>query len=94
MKRITAKYLNELLAEVGQLSNQPTTEAQAKEMGTDRYLHLEYAACYGGYRIVNVKISNGAHFGAFGGNGCEGRVSASKMAIRLEGIISGMQVIA
>lgn len=93
MKRITAKYLNELLEEAAQLSNQAITRTQAEEMGVDKYLHLEYAAVYGGYRIVNVGVKNGAHYGAFGGNGCEARVCAPKMAMRLEGIIAGMQTL-
>jgi hypothetical protein len=90
----TRKTLEALLVEIAQNTNQATSEAQAIEMGKDRYLQLEYASVYGGYRVVNVKVVNGGHSGAFGGNGCEARLSAKKMEINLRGVLEGTKAIA
>ena len=80
------------LNKIAALSNQATNREQAAKLGKDCFLHLDYASCYGGYRVVNVKIGSGAHYGAFGGNGCESRLSAAKMAIKLDGILQGLQL--
>ena len=91
---MTRTQLNEKLAEIASMTNKAVNEEQAVKMGQDKYLHLEYASAYGGYRVVNVKIGSGAHYGAFGGNGCEKRLSAKLMALKLDNIIAGIKVAA
>jgi hypothetical protein len=85
-----AQHLNQLLADIAEITGEATTQEQAKEKGHERYLHIEYAAPYGGYRLVNVGVNNGAHYGAFGGNGCEARLKYKEMVIKLEGILAGL----
>lgn len=86
----TQKELNGLLCQIGTASGLPVTAEQAKESGAEKYLNLEYAACYGGYRLVRVNVSNGSHSGAFGGSSVETRLKASEMAAYLRGILSGL----
>lgn len=57
----------------------------------NKNLQLEYSAIYGGYRLVNVNPNNGAHYGAFGGNGCEPRLKASEMYNKLHTIIASLE---
>lgn len=83
----TLQYFVELIAEKANLA---TNKEQAIKMGLDKYLYLEYNSVYGGYRLVNVGINNGAHYGAFGGNGCEANLKASNMLIKLRAINEGI----
>jgi len=85
-----AQYLNMLLDQIAEITGEATTKEQAKQLGHERYLHIEYASAYGGYRLVNVGVNNGAHYGAFGGNGCEARLKYKDMVIKLEGILAGL----
>ena len=85
-----AQYLNNLLEEIAGITGEATTKEKAKENGHERYLFIEYAAGYGGYRLVNVGVNNGAHYGAFGWNGCESRLKYKEMVIKLEGILAGL----
>lgn len=61
------------------------------QLTSNKNLQLEFNSTYGGYRLVNVNPINGGHSGAFDGNGCEARLNASKMYIKLRGIISGLE---
>lgn len=85
------KLLNALLIDLAGMTGQATTPEQAKVLGKSKYLFIEYAATYGGYRLVNVGIDNGAHYGAFGGNGTEGRVNAKMMELKLRSLIAGLE---
>jgi len=84
------QHLNSLLAEIAEITGEATSKEEAKEKGHERYLFIEYAAPYGGYRLVNVGVNNGAHYGAFGGNGCEARLKYKEMVIKLNGILAGL----
>lgn len=90
--KITRKTLENLLTEIATKTGKAISRENAEELGLDRYLWLEYASVYGGWRVVNVVVKNGAHAGAFGGNGCEARVSASKMYDKLSGILAGLEM--
>ncbi len=85
--KTTKKELNSLLQEIADKLNLSTNKEQAIKQGQKQYLFLEYASIYGGYRVVNVGVENGAHYGAFGGNGCEARLKAGEMAIKLRSIL-------
>lgn len=76
--RTTKKQLNLLLNEIVKLTG-------------NNNLQLEYNSIYGGYRLVNVNPDNGAHYGAFGGNGCEPRLKASEMYNKLHTIIATLE---
>lgn len=84
------QHLNNLLKDIATITGEATTLEEAKEKGHERYLFIEHAAAYGGYRLVNVGVNNGAHYGAFGGNGCESRLKYKEMVIKLEGILAGL----
>jgi hypothetical protein len=85
-----AQHLNSLLADIAKITGEAISREQAQEKGHERFLHLENATIYGGWRLVNVGVNNGAHYGAFGGNGCEARLKYKEMVIKLEGILAGL----
>ena len=89
--KTTVKQLKQSFAELAEISGYSTTLEGAKQQGQDKYLFMEYAAHYGGYRIVLVGVSNGGHYGAFGGNGCESRLSKSEMTVKIESLIYGIK---
>lgn len=74
--RTTKTSLNILLTELKEVSNKPD-------------LFLDHAACYGGYRLVNVV--NTAHHGVFGLSSCANRVSAKEMYNMLDCLIKGFK---
>lgn len=85
--------MDNLLTDIAENNpNVSAWEAQAIKRGHDKYLQLEYAACYGGYRVVNVKIGNGAHYGAFGMSSCVKRLSFTEMYHMLSGILIGLEM--
>jgi hypothetical protein len=84
------QHLNNLLESIAEITGEATNREQAKERGHERYLYIESASAYGGYRLVNVGVNNGAHYGAFGGNGIEARLKYKEMVIKLEGILAGL----
>jgi hypothetical protein len=87
------QHLNQLLESIAKITGEATSKETAKANGHERYLFIEYASAYGGYRIVNVGVNNGAHYGAFGGNGCEARLKYKEMVIKLEGILAGLNCV-
>ncbi len=84
------ELLAALLADLAGMTNQATSKEQAIEMGKDKYLFIEYASNYGGYRLVNVGIDKGTHYGAFNGNGCESRLKFNEMELKLRSLITGV----
>ncbi len=86
----TAKQLNNLLEDLAQLTDMATSKESAEAKGLDKYLYLEYASVYGGWRLVNVGVNNGGHYGAFGSNATEPRLKAKEMEIKLRGIMAGV----
>ena len=90
MKTRTRKSeLQNLLQSISELSGIST---DIKE-GEKYHLYLEFAACYGGYRLVMVNNETGAHLGAFGDSSCCERLSAGKMADKLRTIVNTLQVV-
>lgn len=83
------KQLNILLADITHLLNLAITKQGAIEKGYDYYLELEYNSNYGGYRLVNVNITNGGHRGAFGESSTCSRRSLKVMEAYLNGIYNG-----
>ena len=55
------------------------------------YLAIDFASCYGGYRLVNVRKESGAHYGAFGKSSTYPRMKASEFLLYLEGIEAGLK---
>ena len=86
---ITRKDINKLVEEVAAAYGLSSSREQAKKLGHAYYLEAEYASVYGGYRLIGVNVSNGGHRGVFGKSGTEGRVGASLMAARLNGLLQG-----
>lgn len=87
----TKKDLQYALERIAGLIGEATTQEQAIERGLDRYLWLDYASIYGGYRVVFVGVKNGAHYGALGMSSIEDRMKASDMLRKLEGIEFGLE---
>lgn len=84
------QHLNNILSEIAQLTGEATDQASAKAKGHERYLFLDHNAQFGGYRLVNVGVNNGAHYWAFGFSDVSDRLKYSVMLIRLEGILAGL----
>ena len=87
--KTTKSELNTLLKRVSELSGISTE----KKEGEKYHLYLEFAACYGGYRLVMVNNENGGHFGAFGESSCCERLRAGKMADKLRTIVHTLEVV-
>ena len=67
MKTRTRKSeLQSLLQTISELSGISTE----KKEGEKYHLYLEFASCYGGYRLVRVNNENGGHFGSFVYSSC------------------------
>lgn len=90
MSRISKKQLDDLVRTISIMANIPNSRSDAEKRGKNEYISLDYAPVYGGYRLVLVQMPSFAHYGIFGGNGCEPRRSAREMLAFLQGIISGM----
>ena len=90
MKTRTRKSeLQNLLRTISELSGISTD----KRAGEKYHLYLDFAACYGGYRLVMVNNENGGHLGAFGESSCCERLSAGKMADKLRTIENTLLVV-
>ena len=90
MKTRTRKSeLQNLLQSISKLSGISTE----KKEGEKYHLYLEFAACYGGFRLVMVNNENGGHLGAFGESSCCERLSAGKMADKLRTIENTLLVV-
>lgn len=88
--RTTSKQLNDLVKQLADLTGMSNNREAAIKAGHDRYLYLENSSAYGGWRLVAVGVANGAHYGAFNGSGCESRLKAYAMAIKLRALIAGI----
>ena len=80
------KKLNTILEEIATKLDLATNKQDAINKGQDRYLYLEYASHYGGYRLVNVSVKNGGHYGAFGESSTCTRMPLKQMEAYLNGI--------
>ncbi len=89
--RINRNVLITLLVEIAKQLNLSTSEEEAKTKKQPRFLYLEHNSVYGGYRIINVSVETGGHSGAFGGNGCEARINAKNMQLKLKSILEGIE---
>lgn len=92
--RFNRTTLNETLKDIADRLNLATTKEDAIKKKQTKYLYLEHNSIYGGYRVVNVHIEHGGHSGAFGGNGCEARLSAKAMYLKLDSILQGINATA
>ena len=59
------EILQDLVNDIAELTNQATSKEEAINKGLDRFLHIDYASVYGGYRLVSVAVNGGAHHTAF-----------------------------
>lgn len=89
--RTTEKEINDLVKSIADLAGLSNNKAQAKESGHESYLTYENAACYGGYRLIMIGVSNGAHYGAFNMSSCCARLKPAVFAEMLKGIIYGLE---
>ena len=87
--RTRESELESILKTISELSGISTE----KKEGEKYHLYLEFAACYGGYRLVMVNNETGGHFGAFGDSSCCERLPAGKMADKLRTILNTLLVV-
>jgi hypothetical protein len=85
------KKLRLILKDICNALNLPYGYDDAISKNAEMYLELEYSSHYGGYRLVNVGIKNGGHYGAFGESSACSRRSLKDMTSYLEGIYNGIQ---
>jgi len=88
--KTTQKEIDALVIELAETAGLSTSKEQAIAKGHKAYLSSEYASVYGGYRLIMVNVTNGAHGGAFGYSGCEARVKANEFANRLRALNTGI----
>ena len=51
---------------------------------------IDFASCYGGYRLVSVNPKNGGHYDAFGKSSCCARVPRKAFIAYLDGLLAGL----
>lgn len=85
------KNLKLILLDICKELNLPIGKEDAINKGAEMYLDLEFASHYGGYRLINVGVKNGAHYGAFGESSICARKSKKEMTSYLEGLYSGIK---
>ena len=85
------KNIEQLIKTISILTNKATNKEEAINKEQKTYLHLEYSSHYGGYRLVNVRLEDGGHWGAFGESSAVNRRSAKAMISYLEGLINGIE---
>ena len=61
-------------------------KADAIEANHTKFLYIDYAQCYGGYVLVLIGVTNGAHYDFYSSS----RKSNKEFTAYLEGIISGI----
>lgn len=66
--------LNDKVREIADLLNLATSKKEATEKKQKQYLRLENAPIYGGYRLINVGVENGAHYNEIGYSSIEPRL--------------------
>jgi hypothetical protein len=89
--KTTQKQLNDMVKEICDLSGLKNNRNDAIKSGQDKYLAIDYTACYGGYRLVMIKVEGGGQYGAFNWGSTCPRIKASEFSERLEGLIAGLE---
>lgn len=89
--KTTEKQLNDLVKDICDITGLANNKQQAIKLGQDKYLQLNNASCYGGWRLCYVSVTNGANYGAFDGSSMEARLKAGEMAIKLRCLIAGIE---
>ena len=89
--KTSRKILEFLLEAIANKTGQATSKEEAIKKGLDRFLWLDYASCYGGYRLVNVMVFGGGHSDAMGRCSSATRLKASVMETYLRGILTGLE---
>jgi hypothetical protein len=85
------KNLKLILKDICNELNLPFGYDDAINKGAEIYLDLEFASHYGGYRLINVGVKNGCHYGAFGESSACARKSLKEMKNYLEGLLYGIK---
>ena len=89
--RTTRQMINDRITDIAQLTGMSTNRQDAINNGQSTYLATEYASAYGGYRLVQISVTTGATFGAFGFSDIEPRQPTYKFYNTLRGIIGGLR---
>jgi hypothetical protein len=84
------KQIEKLVSEIALIKGFATNKDEAINNGLTEYIEVEFASCYGGYRINMVQVKNGAHHGALGESSACPRRTKGKMIEYLEAYINGL----
>jgi hypothetical protein len=82
------KEIKQLMCEVASKFNLATSKEDAINKSQEKYLWVDFASSYGGYRLVMVGVSNGGHYGAFNQSSCCRRMSKKEMVAYLNGLLN------
>lgn len=88
--KTSQKEISLLIKEICDLSGLKNSKALAIQHKHKAYLAYDYAPIYGGYRLIMVRLEGGGQYGAFGYSSTEPRDKARVFAIKLRGIIAGL----
>jgi hypothetical protein len=92
----TRKQLDRLVTLVSSLQKRPVKVWEKRQDGTlysnIKALHLDYAACYGGYDLVEIVNERGGERSLVGNTFCgRGRLKAKEMETFLLGMIAVLE---
>ena len=82
MKKLSMNPIEKKVAELNRIAPHPNGY---------KYI-IDFASCYGGYRLVSVNPKNGGHNGAFGESSCCPRVSKKEFIAYLDGLLAGLNI--
>lgn len=85
------QYLESLVQDIAQLTGGAASRDEAKEKGLDKFLYIDYASVYGGYRLINVNVEGGGHSGSVMGSSVEKRVTYANFCYGLTALIAGLK---
>jgi hypothetical protein len=82
------KEIRKLIKDVAVKFSLPTSKEDAISKSQEKYLWMDFASSYGGYRLVMVDVSSGGHYGAFNQSSCCRRMSKKEMVAYLNGLLN------
>lgn len=88
---MTKKMLGFKLQTLSEIVNIPCTREGALKSGAPEFLYLDHNNIYGGYNLVMVDITSGAHRAFAGFPSTGGRVTAGVMNKMINSFMEGMQ---
>lgn len=89
--KTTKKEIQRAFDHLAQISGYATTKSEAIERKQDKFMAIDYAPIYGGYRLVAIGVSNGGHYGIFDMSSSGARMKPTEFYNTLRGIAAGIE---